>query len=192
VQVETKEKTVILRGSVRNVTARRAAEKDAYNVQGIQNVENNLRVKNTGTLVSDNDIAKHVENMISWNNNIMSTTIHVNSREGVVTLEGSVDTYWEKTLAEEIAISSKGVVDVKNNISVEVKEESNNEEIKEDILKAYQRNPLIADGEIKVSVNNGNVDLSGHVSSYAIKNQAITIAHYTRGVKDVKDNITLG
>jgi osmotically-inducible protein OsmY len=104
-------------------------------------------------------------------------------------LTGFTDTYWEKNLAEDIAIYTHGVIDVENNLTVTLSKSLVDIDIENDIRAAYRRSVFIDEGKIGVNVNNGIVTLTGEVSHYFTKERAYNIAMYTSGVVDVINNI---
>jgi osmotically-inducible protein OsmY len=193
IHVEVHESTVQLKGTVPNLTAKLAAERNALNVPGVLNLESYLRVEFPPriTLPDDAEISRNIKNMLTLNNNINAINIDVTTSGGVVTLSGKADTYWEKFDAEDIANTATGVVEVINEITVKPVKSVIDEEIKEDIVKAYERSSLIEDGSINVSVKNGIVHLTGEVPNILIKNEAFSKALFTTGVIDVIDEITI-
>lgn len=193
IHVEVINDTVNLSGTVTRYSAKMAAERDAFSVMGVKNVENNIKIKQPMSEdgIPDAELADNVGNMLLWNSNIMSNEISVEVKDRVVNLSGKVGSYWEKQLAWEVARSAMGVADVANELEVELKEPLADEEVKNDVIKAYRRNPIIDENLIKVDVRDGVVKLSGTVGSYQIKHQAHTSAKYTGGVKDVIDEIVI-
>ncbi|MFW5657172.1 MAG: BON domain-containing protein [Bacteroidota bacterium] len=191
--VEVTDNTVQLKGKVPNYIAKLAAERDARFVSGVKRVENYLEVEfpPKSTLPSDQEITDHINSMLFLHGKIISSDVSVSTNRGVVTLSGKVGTYWEKNLAEDIASSTRGVVGVNNLLAVSLIKTVFDYDIETDIKNAYKRSILIDEDKIKVAVEGGTVRLTGSVANYAIKNEAIEIAMYTAGVKDVIDEITI-
>jgi osmotically-inducible protein OsmY len=191
IHVDVIEDTVKLMGTVPNHAAKMAAERDAYYVTGVTNVDNDLEIKYPKEEFTDEDIADNVGNLLLWNGNITSNDISVDVNRGVVTLRGDVDSYWEKRLAKEISMSASGAVDVVNDLQVKLRRSYADEDIKDDIYKAFQRNPIIDENKIEIDVDKGIVKLSGTVANYQIKHQAHRAAQYTAGVQEVIDKIII-
>jgi osmotically-inducible protein OsmY len=193
VHIDVMDNTVRLTGKVPNYLAKMAAERDAYQVAGVANVENYLEVEFPPAITrpTDEEIISNVGNMLLWDSKTDSSNILLKCHRGVVTLSGSVNTYWEKYRAWETAVSAKGVIDVVNNLSVKYKKTILDTDIERDIKNSYRRSALIDENKIEVNVKNGIVHLEGVVSHYLIKNQAYEIAMYTSGVVDVVSNITI-
>ncbi|MFP4064988.1 MAG: BON domain-containing protein [Bacteroidales bacterium] len=184
----------ILEGSVPSYTEKLTAEREAFLVPGITHVDNLLEVEfppEVG-LPGDDEIAANVKSKLLWNDQLNADGILVDCIDGVVALTGTVDSFWEKNLAEDIAISSTGVIRVDNRLKVIPKMSAIDIEVEEDIRKAFQRSALVDDNAVRVSVNNGMAHLSGNVPFYAMKREALNIAAFTTGVVDVVDEISVG
>jgi len=139
----------------------------------------------------DDEIAGNVRSKMLWNDQLNAEGIMVECHNGVVTLTGNVDSYWERNLAEEIAISSAGVFRVVNDLKVVPGISALDEDIRTDIVSALRRNNLVDENLIRVNVENGTAHLQGTVPSYAIKREALSIAAYTAGVVDIIDDIRI-
>ena len=193
VTVTVHDGVVELNGTVPTYAAKTAAERDAYLASDVTRVINNLTVRFPATKVvpTDTEITTSVENKLNWNSQINSTGIRVRTTEGIVTLTGVVDTYWEKGLAEDVARYTKGVIDVVNDLTVTPVKSIVDIDIENDIRRAFIRNSIIDDTKISVSASGGIVTLSGVASSYLERSRAYNIAKYTAGVVDVINNITI-
>ena len=191
--VNVQDGNVQLKGEVSTYSAKLAAAEDAYKVAGVRNVENLIEVKlpETTVLPNDDEITSNINKMLLWNSNIVSSDIKVITENRMVTLQGKVDTYWEKYQAENIANSANGVLGVINLLTVELSTSKVDEDIRNDIVSAFNRSVLIQEGEIDVSVNNGIVTLQGSVPNYAVKREATNVAMYTAGVLEVIDDLVI-
>jgi len=89
--------------------------------------------------------------------------ISSSTKDGVVTLEGTVDSQPEKSSAETLARSVKDVKNVVNNIQVRELEPATPMVNSDTTLKTDITSKLEAGGykDVKVDVNNGEVVLSG-------------------------------
>lgn len=183
-----------LKGSVPTYATKMAAERDAYLVTGIAAVENKLEIDFPSGIAipTDTEITGNVESKLIWDSQINATGIKVETTNGVVTLSGVVDSYWEKNLAEDLARNTSGVIDVLNDLAVNLAKSIVDIDVENDIIDAYRRSGLIDEEKINVNVNDGIVHLTGIVPNYLIKRQAYNLAMYTAGVIDVIDDITIG
>jgi osmotically-inducible protein OsmY len=193
VHVDVKDGTVQLSGSVESFAGKIAAEKDAYQVAGVKYVENNLDVRYPAdiTVPDDVEITSNINRMLLWNSNINSSNIEVETNNRIVTLKGSVESYWEKFLAEDIANTAFGVAGIINLLEVTLTKSIVDIDIENDIKSAYRRSFFIDENRITVMVNNGTVTLRGTVPTYLVKKEALDIAKYTSGVVDIIDEITI-
>lgn len=192
VKVEVDAGTVQLTGTVPNFTARNMAETDAWLIDGVASVVNNLTVKfpSEFKIPSDDEIKSNVSNRLLWDPSIDSTKVDISVSTGLVTLTGTVDAYWKKIAAGNIVSRVSGVVDVTNNIAVVPTESVIDEDIAKDITSALKRNVLVDLEDIDIKVENGTATLTGSVSTWAEYDAAMNAAHYTAGVIDVKDHLT--
>ena len=193
IDVQVHNGTVELNGTVPTYDARLAAETDAMVVPGVAKVDNNLNVKypSTEIMPTDEEIGANIRNILNWNSNIDSTSINVNVENGMVTLEGSVTSYWKKVLAEDLAFSVRGAINVTNKLSVVPTKDVVDEVVGNDIVNALDRNQNIDVESIDVKVNNGIVTLSGNVPDWNTRHQVYSTALYTKGVIDIVDEMTI-
>lgn len=193
IDVNVMDGEVELVGTVPTYGARLAAEADAVVVPGVRNVANNLNVKYPATDVmpTDDEITSNIENVFNWNNNLDLSSMKVYTEQGSVNLEGSVTSIWRKILAEDLALSVKGVVNVKNKLSVVPGKDVVDEVVAEDIVNALDRNQMINVEDVDVKVDNGIVTLTGTVSDWHTRLQVYNTALYTRGVIDIRDQLVI-
>ena len=193
VMVQIEDGSVKLKGKVPNISAKYAAARDAYMVEGVISVDNQLEVEfpERETIPTDMEITSNVSNMLLWSDNVISSDIRVKTENGVVTLSGSVNTYWEKMEAEDIAASALGVVDVINLLDVNLTGTFIDAEIETDIENAFRRSIIIDENKVNVSVVNGLATLTGTVPTYHAKRVAGDIARYTAGVTDVINDLVV-
>lgn len=192
--VNVVEGVVHLSGVVPTYTAKIAAENNAYRVADVIRVENMIEVEFPAgvTLLSDTEITNMVKSKLIWNDQINATGIDVETLNGVVTLSGTVNSYWEKNLAANIAFATNGVLHVNNNLTVILGKSFLDIDIENDIKRAFKRNVLIDADKIDVSVKGGIAQLTGTVPYYSMKNEAFDTAVLTAGVVDVVDDIIVG
>lgn len=194
IQVEVEGQTVILKGIVNSYSSKVEAARETMLVARNYDIDNQLKVEflTETPQITDNEIIENIQNILKWNENINPVNIRVDVENGVVTLSGSVSRTREKTRAEDIVNSAKGVVDVKNEIKVKPASVRADDDIEKDIKRAYERNPLIDSDNVFVEVRKGVVTLSGSVASEPVWNEIHEKALYTNGVVDVVDELTIG
>lgn len=184
---------VTLRGKVEDLNAKRAAAKEARNIVGVQKVENRLKVRGKDR-VDNQKIEERVSDAFAIDPTISQYEITVNVENGIARLYGTVDSYYEKALADDEASKVNGVVAVDNNLVVtEVTEPlisdpyvdnwyvydydwydyqpgytfTTDAEIKDEIESEYFWSPFVDGGDINISVQDGTATLTGNVDSWA-------------------------
>lgn len=184
---------VTLTGTVPSYAQLSLAAADAWKIQGVTDVDNLLTVTipETVTVPSDAQIETNVENMLRWNATVDSTDIDVSVTHGTVTLEGTVDDYWQKWRADDLAADLSGVVLVENHLTVVPTESFVDQDIAEDIEAALERNLYVVAEDITVEVENGIVTLTGTVPTYHAHAEAYNAAMNTVGVVEVHNHLTV-
>lgn len=184
---------VTLKGSVPSFSARRAAEADAWSVLGVTSVDNQLSIEypTTVSLLSDEEIQSNIENVLLWNASIDSTEIEVSVTAGIATLKGTVDSFWAKLKAEDLASDVVGVLSVVNNLAVVLTESYVDKDIAQDIVDSLERKASVNASDVNVIVENGKVTLSGAVPTFTAWSAAYDASRYTAGVIDVEDQLTI-
>lgn len=194
ISVKVMNGNVDLEGKVPTMTGKSAAYDDAQQVDGVVSVANNLDVQmiSTHTIPGDAQIQEHVRNSLSINSDVQSYSIDVTVDNGWVTLEGTVDAFWEKISAEKEVLDINGVLGVSNNLAVVPTDDFKDEIIAEEIVNALERNVQVTADDIEVTVMNGSVTLSGSVKTFSARNAAFESALYTPGVTGVDNRIVVG
>lgn len=194
ISVKVREGHVDLEGKVPTMTGKTAAFEDAEQVDGVQSVSNNLDIQRptTKTVPSDAQIQENVQTSLSFKSDVEAYKLDVTVDNGWVTLEGTVNAYWEKISAGEEAVEVNGVLGVSNNLAVVPTEDFLDESIAEEIVQALERNVFVTAEDIDVTVKGGNVTLKGMVKTITAKNAAYETALYTPGVTDVDNQIIVG
>jgi osmotically-inducible protein OsmY len=193
IKVEVSDRKVTLTGKVPSYTSKLAAETDTLTIPGISSVENKLEIQHPVgfKLPTDIEIQGNIVNSLIWNTNIDSTNINVSVDKGIVTLDGSVSSYWQKILAEELSCDIAGVISIENKLSVVPTENIIDESIAKAIIASLDRNPNIDVDSLNVKVEEGVVTLSGTVSNWAAYHDILSSARHTVGVINVINNLEI-
>ena len=120
---------VTLTGTVRSDTHKQLAEEIARNLDGVTTVTNNLMVAESGDEYDENDrnfssrfydmtTTAGLKSNFAINDELEAHEIDIDTLNGVVTLEGEVESEAASMLAEEIASSYDHVTRVQNNLRV--------------------------------------------------------------------------
>lgn len=207
---------VTLRGTVDNLKAKRAAAQDARNTVGVVNVYNRIRVRPTEP-ISDPKIKERVKSALFRDPYVESYEISIDVVNGVVKLYGTVDTFFDKFQAEDVALRVNGVIMVKNNLIVQNDYDpylydpyvndlflhdndwydsrprfpvKSDWQIKTAIEDELFWSPFVDADDVDVKVENGKVTLTGTVNSWSEYNAAANNA-YEGGAVYVDNNLTV-
>jgi hyperosmotically inducible periplasmic protein len=126
INTDVKNGVVTLTGSVESKVDKALAEELIENLDGVSRVENKLTVAASDTKASDKDhsalkdakIATVVKTRLLFESEVSGTSINVDAKNGVVTLEGEVDSDAEKDLAVAIAKNTSDVSRVIDKLEV--------------------------------------------------------------------------
>ena len=140
--------------------------------------------------LKDEEIQNAVIEEFKWDARIAPTEIGVTVKDGVVTLVGTVDSYWKKWEAEEIASRVGGVRAVANEL--EVKLPSSEERTDEDIARAVKQaleQSLTVPETVTATVESGWITLRGDVEWDYQRKAAEKAVRHLKGVKGVINEI---
>lgn len=171
VTVSTTDGVVTLTGAVDDLLAKERAARVAETVKGVRAVVNQLAVEPI-VIPTDVNLVLNVENALSLDSATEAYEIDVLAVDGVVTLTGTVESWQEKQLTEDVAKSVQGVTEVINDIEIVYALERPDAEIQEEVVQVLRRDTFVDDGLIEVEVQDGEVILSGVVGSAAEKRYA--------------------
>ena len=191
IKVEVANGTAILSGTVTNYAAKIQAVSETWDVDGVVNIENNIDVKYPNEIekLMDSDIEQRAMNILAWNPDLESSNIDLSVANGIVSLNGSVDTFWKKVKAEALVGELKGVILVVNHLAVIPTDKTLDKTIGEYILEVLNRNLKIDINQITVTVIDGAVNLSGNVPDKKSYKDVYNAAKYTLGVTEVENNL---
>lgn len=182
---------VILRGTVPDYRMYLAAEEDLLALAGVKSVKNELNVEHQTQTepLADAEIQSRIEHALNYNPHLKVAGIRASVNNGNVVLEGSVDAYWKKVLAEEVVSGISHVSGLVNKISILPAPDISDATIAGNIIAAISRNKWLDVDAVDVQVENGVVTLAGTVLNWAAHRNALDIARHTPGVIDVIDNL---
>jgi osmotically-inducible protein OsmY len=115
----------------------------------------------------------------------------------LITLEGEVDEWHQKTLAANVVRHLLGVKGVSNLISLaqpirkHIEPNAKPVEVARAIKSAFKRSAVVDANKIKVETSGGNVELSGNVRNLAEREEAERAAWAAPGVFSVDNQLTV-
>lgn len=195
VKVSVQSGVATLTGTVDVYEYKADAQRRVMHVKGVTAVRNDIEVG--GPEISDRDLQKKLSEKLTYDPNAYGRifdAITLNVSNGAVTLGGHAHDYVDRDSAVAIVSTTPGVKDIMDNIEVDPVSEMDNRirlEVASAIysfpsLNKYAINPA---RPIRVSVQNGNVELYGVVDSEADKDAANIRANGVSGVFSVKNYI---
>ena len=198
IEVEVKNDQAFLTGTVGSAAERVQAHRDSW-VAGITAVNSTgLEVdwqtrdpeqrKKKNLVRDDAEIQRAVEDAFLYDPRINRFEITVMVKDGWVTLKGTVDNLLAKRSAARDARNSVGVWHVKNLIKVRPSGPGDRL-IADSVRNAFFMDPYVEGFAIDVSVDGGEVYLSGTVDTYYQKAQADYIAAGVAGVSKVRNRL---
>lgn len=159
---------------------------------------------------TDPGITTAVKTRFAADDTVKAYQINVDTKDGVVTLKGEVDTQAGKGRAIEVARNTEGVRDVVDALTVTTptaptsgaaepardKAEGAGEMLGDAGITTAVKTKLLADPDVaglKIDVDTtaGIVTLTGNVSTPAEKRRALELARETKGVSSVKDQLKI-
>ncbi|KQW20956.1 ornithine aminotransferase [Afipia sp. Root123D2] len=182
---------VTLTGHVGSYAQKLAALSAVRRVRGVHGIADEIEVRNSSDKkMADDEVAKRAINVLSWDSVIPSNAIQVTVRDGLVTLTGKVNWFYQKSSAERDIRRLSGVRSVVNNIEIEPHAKPDN--VKRKIEAALKRQAEIEAKDIRVTVRDGDeVLLEGKVRNWDEKFSVSNAAWSAPGVKNVKDKLTV-
>jgi len=151
---------------------------------------------------SDPGITTAVKTKLAADDTVKAYKINVDTKDGVVTLLGTVDTTAAKERAVEIAKATKGVNSVVDELTIEAPTAATSGvemidmaadgAVTTAVKTKFLADPNISGLKIDVDTKGSVVTLTGIVPTEAEKTKALETARKTDGVKSVVDNLTVG
>lgn len=142
---------------------------------------------------TDSEIQKSVMEELRWEPVLNASEIGVAVKNGIVTLSGTIDSYFKKEEAENAAKRVSGVKAVASDIEVTSlgSETGSDTEIARAIGDALKYNSAVKDDMIKVKVENGWVTLEGQVNLEYEKVAVRTAIKNISGIKGIANLIRI-
>jgi osmotically-inducible protein OsmY len=210
---------VTLRGEVETAADRETAVRIARQTEGVTEIEDLLRVKAEPAATSGRDaprsaiepdsafdgqpdlwVTTKIQAKYFIDDEVRARSIDVDTRGGVVTLRGTVDSYAIRRQAVALARNTEGVREVRDELQVdtslaEVQDATaaiDDAWIATKIQSKYFLDPDVKGRTIDVSAAGGVVTLTGSVESDAQRKTAEQIAGETDGVRGVRNELQVG
>jgi osmotically-inducible protein OsmY len=203
IKIQTSNDSVVtLTGMVAEWSHRSLAEETVASFKGVKHVDNKLEV--TGgqpAETSDIWIGMKVKFVLMFNRNVNGFDTKIDVADGVVTLRGIATSEAQKDLATEYTKDVGGVLEVKNEMTIEKPAKTTVEKVSDVIDDAsitaqvkiallFHRSTSVL--STKVETKNGIVTVSGVVKNAAEKDLVGKLVNNIKGVKGLKNEIKIG
>ncbi|AVV82536.1 MULTISPECIES: BON domain-containing protein [Shewanella] len=201
----------VLTGQVDEKISKELAGEIAQGVSGIKDVDNQIVVdanympkansNGFGDKIDDANISAAIRSKLQWNKDVDDVGTEVMTKSGRVTLNGTVNNQNAKDITHRLALNTRGVKSVTNNLKIQsatvskdekakLKNETESHNISDSWITAKVKSSFmyssnINGSDIDVSTNNGIVTLTGKVASGSEQSLAVETAQNIRGVKSV-------
>ena len=154
-----------------------------------------MSTRPASTQVDDAAITTQVKAALAGDATTNPLKVDVDTNEGVVRLSGTVEDPNNRRRAEEVARGVDGVQRVVNDIQVGEKKVATT--LDDGFITTKIKSKLTVSGDVNpfnidVDTQNGVVTLSGRVTKPEAKAEAERLARETEGVREVRNNITVG
>jgi osmotically-inducible protein OsmY len=200
IKIESKDGAVTLTGTVSEDSHKSLAQETVTGLPGVKSVDNKLEVKGEHPAEnSDAWLTAKVKSTLLFHRSVSAMT-EVKTTDGIVTLQGEATNQAEKDLTTEYAKDVEGVKDVKNEMTLSKTAKktprSTGDKIDDASITAQVKMALLFHRstsalKTKVETKHGVVTLSGKAGNAAEKDLASKIADDVKGVKSVKNLMTI-
>ncbi len=181
--VITRQGIVTVSGKTDNILEKERITRVVSTIKGVVAIVNQVEVEPVRR--SDAALLKAVKKVLNEDPSTHTFHIKVKVEGGVVTLEGTTDSWQEKQFSAQVAKRTPGVRRVVNKIKIVYTGKRSDQAIERDVEARLRNDAAIDPTLILVSVRNGTVILSGEVGSVAEKKRAIEDA-WVNGVERVE------
>ena len=191
INVSVIDNIAILKGCVNSYPEKILAEIETQFIPEIKSVKNEIEIKfpESYKKIDDEEVKDAVFCLLNANSEIETNNIDISIENGMVSLEGRVNSYWKKDKIRKMVSQVKGVISVSDKIAVIPNEKITDDEINELLNTAMANSVHIDANKVKLKINNGVVELSGILPSMSSYNAVIELVRSTKGVVDIKDDL---
>jgi len=201
IKIQSKDGVVTLTGSVSEESHKSLAQETVEDLPGVKSVDNRLEVKGERPAEnSDTWVHMKVKTALLFHRSVSGFKTEVNVKDGIVTLRGEATSQAQKDLTTEYAKDVEGVKGVKNEMTVAKTsgkpEKTVGEKVDDASITAQVKMTLLSHRSTsalntKVKTKDGVVTLSGKAKNAAEKELATKFANDVKGVKSVKNQMTV-
>jgi osmotically-inducible protein OsmY len=180
--------TVTLTGFVSTYYELSNAGDDAWRVNGVTHVQNDVLVDPAAERVRDEDLVTSATAGLKANRLVPKAAITVTANDGWITMKGNVRHRFQRQAAEHVIRYLRGLQGLTDLVTVSRDPAA---DVSGDVSKALARNAAIDAEKVSVTDVAGTVTLNGSVRSFAERQEAERAAWAAPGVVNVIDNLAI-
>ena len=202
IKIESKNGAVTLTGIVSGEYHKSLAQQTLAGLPGVKSVDNRLEIKGTPpTANSDAWLKEKVHTTLLFHRSVSYVKTEVDVKDGIVTLRGNAENQAQKELATEYAKDVDGVKDVNNEMTVsktgKKTPQTTGEKIDDASITAQVKMALLLHRSTSalnttVATKRGVVTVGGKAKNAAEKDLVTKLVKDIKGVKSVKNKMTIG
>ena len=207
-----KDDVLVLEGEVQDVASKKLLLEVAASTRGLSGIVDRLHVAPARPM-SDAEVCQHVVDALLDEPTLRDCGVRVRDggevrvlrptapgvrgcmevrvEDGVVTLDGDINSLAAKRLAGVLAWWVPGARDVVNGLGVEPPESDSDAELSEAVHVVLDKDPFIDAGEISVDTHDRTVTLRGVVHGETQRRMAENDVWYVFGVDQVENHLTV-
>jgi osmotically-inducible protein OsmY len=141
--------------------------------------------------ISDRSITSILKEMLEEDEGVSPKHVTIQTRNGIVTLDGWVENILARDRAVAMAETVKGVRAVVNKVSVRSKEDYSDEYIYQNVNAALSSDPVTQPYSLIIDVDGGSVAVKGEVPSWQVRDLASHVVKGVKGVKEVQNHVVI-
>jgi osmotically-inducible protein OsmY len=201
IKIESKDGAVTLTGNVSEEYHRSLARDTVADLPGVKSVDNKLEIKGERPAEnSDAWLSAKVKTTLLFHSSVSGIKTGVNVKEGIVVLQGEATSEAQKELTTEYARDVEGVKDVKNEMTVSKTSKKTTrtagEKIDDASITAQVKITLLLHRSTSalnttVTTKRGVVTVGGKAENAAEKDLVSKLVDDVKGVKSVKNRMTI-
>jgi osmotically-inducible protein OsmY len=189
IDVKADEGHVTLTGSVPSYYDKVRATEDAWSVGGVKTLDNELLVGLEGAAINDTQLEQACRAALDHDRVVPTGSVTPTVRDGHVQLRGQVRNPFQRDAAEFVVSRLDGVLAIENLIAIS--SEPIPSDVADRVNKAFKRNAIIDDSQIKVTNDGHTLYLTGVAGSYAAMREALDTAWQAPGVDNVVSDVVI-
>jgi len=197
IEVRTTAGKVTLTGKVDSVLDKRRAERLCRKIDGIQEVSNRIEIEPVPR--SDEDISHAVTGRWEEDSLLHSQNLEAVVDSRVVTIKGTVSSFYQRQHAEQLAREVHGVLLVRNELKIESNVAAavqstpfSDEDVRGRVLESIDRDATLFQLPIDVTIEKDVVTLTGAVENLDQRDRATRRIRSLPGVRQVNNQLTVG